>query len=304
MGVSEADPALYVLAFDHRSVLRQMFGDRGHGQMANLKEIVLDGLLLARRREPLLSSGAAILIDEEYGAAVIGEAHAAGVTVAMPIERSGAECFTLDFGSSWRRHLEAFPVDIAKILVFLNPEADSEEYRSQLDSMAQVLGAVREHGLRSMLELLVPPTEAQLRASEGSRARFDAELRRPLVERVVADCYSHGMQPELWKLEGLESSADCESVAETVRGFDPAARILLLGRGADAGKVEDWLRLAAPVEGFSGFAIGRSIWDQALGDHLEGRIDRDAAVESVAERYVHFVRIYAQAGGLAVEQAR
>ena len=45
---------------------------------------------------------------------------------------------------------------------------------------------------------------------------------------------------------------------------------MLLGRGASDEKVDHWLREAAPVEGFIGFAIGRSIWWDALKGFLDG----------------------------------
>ena len=41
-------------------------------------------------------------------------------------------------------------------------------------------------------------------------------------------------------------------------------KCVLLGRGASDDKVDHWLRQAAPVDGFVGFAIGRSIWWDAL----------------------------------------
>ena len=48
-------------------------------------------------------------------------------------------------------------------------------------------------------------------------------------------------------------------------------KCVLLGRGASTEKVEHWLRAAAPVEGFIGFAIGRSIWWDALKGFLGER---------------------------------
>ena len=69
---------------------------------------------------------------------------------------------------------------------------------------------------------------------------------------------------------------------------------MLLGRGASTEKVEQWLQVAAPVEGFIGFAIGRSIWSDALKGFLSGDLDRKAAAKQIADNYLHFVRVYEQ----------
>jgi myo-inositol catabolism protein IolC len=53
--------------------------------------------------------------------------------------------------------------------------------------------------------------------------------------------------------------------------------------------------MAAAAEGFSGFAVGRTIWAQALGDWLTGQLSREDAVEAVAGNYLHFVRTYLDA---------
>ena len=49
---------------------------------------------------------------------------------------------------------------------------------------------------------------------------------------------------------------------------------------------------AAPVEGFIGFAIGRSIWWDALKGFLGGDLSREAAAAQIAENYLHFVQVY------------
>ena len=72
---------------------------------------------------------------------------------------------------------------------------------------------------------------------------------------------------------------------------------LILGRGADDSRVERWLRVAAPVDGFGGFAIGRTIWWDAIAARLAGEIDREGAVARIAERYLHFVDVYRRAEG-------
>ena len=77
----------------------------------------------------------------------------------------------------------------------------------------------------------------------------------------------------IWKIEGIEAAADCESIAATCRRGH-SADCLILGRGADEAKVEHWLTTAAPTPGFGGFAVGRTIWWDAIAAHLAGEIGR------------------------------
>ena len=52
---------------------------------------------------------------------------------------------------------------------------------------------------------------------------------------------------------------------------------MVLGRGASTEKVDQWLEAAAGVDGFVGFAIGRSIWWDALKGWLNEELERDGA---------------------------
>jgi 5-dehydro-2-deoxygluconokinase len=70
---------------------------------------------------------------------------------------------------------------------------------------------------------------------------------------------------------------------------------VLLGRGASDEKVDHWLRQAAPVEGFVGFAIGRSIWGDALTGYINGSLEREVASKQVADNYLRFVKVYEEA---------
>jgi myo-inositol catabolism protein IolC len=70
---------------------------------------------------------------------------------------------------------------------------------------------------------------------------------------------------------------------------------VVLGAGADDATVAHWLRQAAGVEGFIGFAIGRTIFWDALRGWLDGRIDREGAVREIAANYRATVELYAGA---------
>ena len=69
---------------------------------------------------------------------------------------------------------------------------------------------------------------------------------------------------------------------------------VVLGRGASDEKVDAWLRAGSGVPGYIGFAIGRSIFGDAVkafaaaGDDY----DREAGAEQIAEKYRRFIDVY------------
>jgi myo-inositol catabolism protein IolC len=131
----------------------------------------------------------------------------------------------------------------------------------------------------------VPPTTEQLDRYEDT-GTYDKELRPSLVFEAIHALQSAGVEPDVWKIEGLDRADDCQKVVTQARseGRDGVVCIIL-GRGADEAKVFHWLRVAASVRGFEGFAVGRTIWYDALASFLAGRSSRDDAVQSIAGRY-------------------
>jgi myo-inositol catabolism protein IolC len=142
----------------------------------------------------------------------------------------------------------------------------------------------------------VPATDAQLEQVGGDSDRYDAELRPDLMRRAIEEIQDAGIEVDVWKIEGVDEQSDCETLAQTTRrdGRDGVVCVLL-GRGASDDKVDHWLRQAAPVDGFIGFAIGRSIWGDALTGYINGSLEREVASKQVAENYLRFVKVYEDA---------
>jgi myo-inositol catabolism protein IolC len=257
--------------------------------MVAAKAVVVDALLAAG---PAISVGRAVLlIDHEYGGDLVPEAQAGGVSVAMPVEESGRrELRYLDDGHP-EHVIAAYHPDYAKVLIRYNPGGDTAmngRQRARLHDLARLLDGGRE---QLMLELLVPPEDDQLATVGNDRPRFDRELRAALTAAAVKEIAGDGIRPALWKIEGPESPQDAALVAAAVREADPAAACLVLGRGADYAAVRRWLAIAAATRGFAGFAVGRTIWWDALRRYLDDG-DRDAAVHAVAARYLELVGDY------------
>jgi myo-inositol catabolism protein IolC len=287
---------VFALAFDHRNSFRRDFmrlsGEptpRQHAAMVAAKGVVVDALLCAA---PQIRAGTPVLlIDHEYGGAFLPRAQAGGIRVAMPVEVSGQRELRFVCDGEFGRIIDRYRPDYAKVLIRYNPGGDGAMNARQRARLRDLSLWLEDRPQAFMLELLVPPEDAQLRGVGDDRGRFDRELRAKLTARAVQELAGDGLRPGLWKIEGPESREDAALVAEAVRSADPAAACLVLGRGADLAAVRRWLAIASATEGFTGFAVGRTIWWDALRGYAEGG-DRDEAVRAVAARYLELVRDY------------
>ena len=297
------DSALYILAFDHRSAFaKSLFGISGReptaeerARISDCKRVIFEGLARAvDEGAPREAAGA--LVDEDYGAEVARAAKERGLLLAMPAEKSGQEEFQFEYGEEFGDHIDAFDPDFVKVLVRYNPEGDRALNRRQTERLATLSEWLREREPKFLFELLVPAEPEQLAAVGGDGARYDRELRPRLMLEAVRELQDGGVEPDVWKIEGLDRREDCERIAELARsnGREGVACVVL-GRGADDAAVEHWLREGASVPGYVGFAIGRTIWNQALVDLLGGVVDRDAAVRRIAGKYQRMVAVYREA---------
>ncbi len=295
------DGKLYILAFDHRgSFQKKMFGiedDPTPEQtetIADAKHLIFEGMEVAVKRGA--EAGATgVLVDEQFGGDIPEQAHEQGLKLAMPVEKSGQNEFDFEYGADFGAHIEKFNPDFSKVLVRYNPDdPDRELNERQLRRLKELSDWLHAHDRKFLFELLVPATEEQLSQVDGSEDRYDAELRPELMRRAIEDCQNLGIEVDIWKIEGVDEQSDAAMLAEQARSGEGRENVkcVLLGRGASTDKVEEWLRAASPVDGFIGFAIGRSIWWDALKAFIDDELDRNAAATKIADNYLHFVGIY------------
>jgi myo-inositol catabolism protein IolC len=289
--------AIFALAFDHRNSLRRDFmhltgqpAPEQHATMVAAKGIVTDALIAAA---PQVSPDTPVLlIDHEYGGQFVPRAQAAGISVAMPVEESGQAELRYLCGGHPERVIAAQHPDYVKVLIRYNPDGGTDDMNArQRARLRQLSDWLEGRPQRLMLELLVPPEPAQLAAVGHDQSRFDRETRAGLTVTAIGQIAGDGLRPALWKIEGPETRDDAARIAGAVRSADPDAGCLVLGRGADAAAVRRWLAIAAATDGFTGFAVGRTIWWDALRAYTADG-DRDAAVRAVAARYLDLVRYY------------
>src|ERR687893_1299932 len=215
----------------------------------------------------------------------------------MPVEKSGQSEFDFEYGPEFGEHIESFDPDFSKVLVRYNPDGEKETNERQLGRLKELADWLHEHDRKFLFELLVPAEDSQLEAVGGDTDRYDAELRPELMRRAIEDIQNYGIEVDIWKIEGVDKREDAEMLARQTRsgGGREGVVCVLLGRGASDEKVDHWLKQAAPVEGFIGFAIGRSIWWDALKGFLDGSIEREDAAQQIADNYLRFVQVYQDA---------
>ena len=296
----DASPPIYLLAFDHRgSFQSKLLGIAGtptpeeNARIGEAKSIIFDGFRKALAAG-IPREGAGILVDEHFGAEIARAARQLGVVLAMPVEKSGQDEFDFEYGEQFGDHLAAFDPTFAKVLVRYNAGGDKEMNQRQAARLARLGTWLHDNGGKFLFELLVPAEPHQLDQVGGDADRYDRELRPDLMIAAIHELQAAGVEPDIWKIEGLDARADCVRLAEAARaGGRDDVRCVVLGRGGDESRVVHWLRAGAGVPGFVGFAVGRTIWWDPLEAWLAGASAGEAA-DTIAGNYGRLIDAYAQ----------
>jgi myo-inositol catabolism protein IolC len=299
---------LYVLPFDHRGSFESgLFHWHGAltpdqtAQIANSKQVIYEGFKAALAAG-VPKQSAAILVDEQFGAAILRDAAANGIHFAMPAEKSGQEEFDFEYGDDFAAHIEAFHPTFCKVLVRYNPGGDKAMNQAQAARLRKLSDYLQKAN-RSlfMFELLVPAEKSQLEKVNGDKKAYDLRLRPQLMIDALRELQNAGVEPDIWKIEGLDRREDCEKIVVQARtGGRDRVGCIILGRGEDETKVREWLTTAAATPGFIGFAVGRTDFWDPLVQWLAGKETREAAVAAISSHYQQFVEIFTQSREAAV----
>jgi myo-inositol catabolism protein IolC len=297
------DQPLYLLPFDHRgSFQTKMFGWKSAlsseqtAQIAAAKRVIYDGFRTAVAAG-VPKDKAGILVDEQFGGAILRDAAAEGYTLACPAEKSGQDEFDFEYGEDFASHIETFQPTFCKVLVRYNPQSDralNQRQAARLERLSRYLHDKTRS--RFMFELLVPAEKVQLEGLHGDTKAYDLELRPRLMVQAIEQLQDAQVEPDVWKIEGLDRREDCqEIVAAARRGGRSTVGCIILGRGENDTKVREWLTTAAGVPGFIGFAVGRTdFWEPLLAWRAK-KTTREDAVAEIARRYRQFVDIFERA---------
>ena len=297
------DQPLYIQPFDHRGSFETgMFGWKGAlnpeqtAQIAAAKQVIYDGFKAAVAGG-VPKERAGILVDEQFGAAILRDAAAQGYMTACPTEKSGQEEFEFEYGEDFAQHIEAFRPTFCKVLVRYNPGGNPAMNHRQAARLRRLSDYL--HNQRSSLflfELLVPPEKAQLEKLKDDKKAYDQQVRPGLMVEAIQELQNAQVEPDVWKIEGLDRREDCEKIVAAARqGGRDKVGCIVLGRGENDQKVRQWLTTAARVRGFIGFAVGRTDFWEPLVRWRDKKESRDDAVAEIARRYREFVNVFENA---------
>jgi myo-inositol catabolism protein IolC len=293
------DQPLYILAFDHRgSFQKKFFGISGEPtpeeaeRISDAKMVIYEGFRKAvDAGAPKDAAG--FLVDEQFGADIARTGKKEGFLFAMPVEKSGQDEFDFQYGEDFGRHIEEFDPTFSKVLVRWNPEGDQGMNQRQGARLKRLGDWLHAEERKFLFELLVPAEPNQLESVGGDAGRYDREVRPNLMHTAIGAIQDAGIEPDIWKIEGIDAREDCERISEQVRrdGRDGVACVVL-GRGADDDAVIHWLKTGSGVPGYIGFAIGRTIWWDALKAFVDGASTRDQASDTIGANYRRMIDAY------------
>jgi myo-inositol catabolism protein IolC len=290
---------LYLLPFDHRHsyvtgmchFTPPLTADQ-RTAVTFTKQVIYEGFQAALGLGVPRERGG-ILVDEEFGIEILHDATGQRFVTALSTETSGSDEFEFEYGDAFAEHIEAIGPTFAKVLVRYNPEGDAALNQRQTARLRQLSEYCRRAGQLFMFELLVPATPAQLSDVHGEKSAYDLQLRPELMLETMQTLQEAGIEPDVWKIEGLDRREDCERVVAVARrdGRHDVGCIVL-GRGADEKKVVSWLETAASVPGFIGYAVGRTTFWDAVADFVAHKATRDEAVARIAARFGEWAAIF------------
>ncbi len=260
-------------------------------QIEDYKKIIFEGFKLSiKKKVPKEIAG--LLVDEEFGSAVLREAKKNGLTFAMPVEKSGQDEFDFDYGEDFTKHIEEFDPTFVKVLVRYNPEGDATLNKRQLQRLKKLSDYLAQKKKPFLFELIVPALPAQLQKLGGSKEIYDKELRPKLMVSSLKEIQAAGVEPSIWKLEGVDKPEAAKAVVRQAQSNGRKAGVITLGRGESKEKVQEWLKVGAKIPGIIGFAVGRTIFWQPLADYRAGKVNRKEAIEKIAQNYIEFTELW------------
>ena len=113
------------------------------------------------------------------------------------------------------RPLYVLPFDhrgtFCKVLVRYNPEGDSDAEPAPGGAAEATVGlpAFRRPAASSCSSCWCPRRQGQLSRSGGDKKEYDRGLRPGLMVQAITELQATGIEPDVWKIEGIDQPEDC-----------------------------------------------------------------------------------------------
>ena len=293
----KAPEKLFILPFDHRSYFLKKIGitdrqptESEQGLVTNLKQVIYQGFQKAIALG-IPQESAGILVDDIYGASILRDAKSKGITIIQTTEISGKDCFEFEHGDDAEKFLIAVQPNYAKALVRFDPRKNTHDEEVSIANLKKLNDMCIKNNIGFLIEPLIMPTDADI-AQYGDKHEFDESLRPSLLLQMINLFHQHGIDPDIWKIEGFIHSENYLKVSEQLQSIKPSARIIILGRGETDDYVAQWINAGKHVENVIGFAVGRTIFDTALDNYRAGSMSIDQASDMIAKNFFHFYQLF------------
>ena len=274
--------SLAALAIDHRPLFEEL-ADR-HGQkrekIAGFKTLAVEAASRVARGRV----GFGVLLDSTHGMAPLHLAAARSLWIGRPVERSGSRPLDFDGPHDLGSRLVEWPVShTVKGLCFYHPDDDADLRSRQERELCRLHGAARSTGHELMIGII---------------AGRHGDLGDHTVAAVLARLYGLGIKPDWWTLEPQARPGAWAAIEVAVAAGDPYCRgVLMLGLGASEEALKEALRAAASCPLLKGFAIGRTVFEEAASAWFAGRLDDEGAVTAMEQRFGALVEAWHKARG-------
>jgi 5-dehydro-2-deoxygluconokinase len=270
-------PSLLAFAIDHRKQLEDMADKLGapRERIAPFKRLAMQAIAKVSGGK----DGFGTLLDDTYGREAMFEAAKLGLWVGRPLEKPGSRPLEFEHTQDVGSRLVEWPVDhVIKCLAFYHPDDPPELKAQQQAKYRQLYEAARKVGRELLIEIIA-----------GKHGALDKHT----IARAMQDLYDLGIKPDWWKLEPQGEPAAWDEIGKVIDRNDPWCRgIVLLGLEAPEAELEKGFRAVAGKPHVKGFAVGRTIFNEAAQEWLRGAISDDAAVAMMAEKFGNLVAIW------------
>jgi 5-dehydro-2-deoxygluconokinase len=279
-----ASDTLMALAIDHRVQLEAMAKEVGASadRISDFKVLAVQAAARVADGRP----GFGMLIDGTYGREALFRAADHAFWIGRPVELPGSRPLDFENGGSLGAQLVEWPVGhTIKCLCFYHPDDPADLKERQERELLRLHDAARRIGRELLVEII---------------AGKNGPLKPDTVPLVLQRLYGLGIRPDWWKLEPQRDAAAWRAVGEVITASDPYCRgIVLLGLEAPEAELEAAFAAAASEPQVKGFAVGRTIFNQAARRWLKGEISDEAAIGDMAGRFQRLVDAWQRASGRA-----
>ncbi len=270
-------PRLLAFAVDHRKQLEEMADSVGapRDRIAPFKRLAMQAIARVSGGKP----GFGTLLDDTYGREAMFDAAKLGLWVGRPLEKPGSRPLEFEHTQDVGARLVDWPVDhCIKCLAFYHPDDPADLKQQQLAKYRQLYEAARKVGRELLIEIIA--------GKNGPLDRFT-------IARAMQEIYDLGIKPDWWKLEPQADPAAWDEIGKTIDRNDALCRgIVLLGLEAPEEELARGFAAVAAKRHVKGFAVGRTIFNDAARAWLAGQIDDTAAIAMMAEKFGNLVRIW------------